>query len=52
MKNWAPLVWLAPGEEFFPLHVPKFLNNVILDKNSQVKNEENFVLTTKESLSK
>ncbi|XP_046430685.1 uncharacterized protein LOC124184710 [Neodiprion fabricii] len=28
IRSWAPLVWLAPGEEFLPLGVPEFLDNV------------------------
>ncbi|XP_076759213.1 uncharacterized protein LOC143428316 isoform X1 [Xylocopa sonorina] len=28
VRNWAPLVWLAPGELFLPLGVPEFLDNM------------------------
>lgn len=28
VKQWAPLVWLAPGEKFLPLDVNEFLDNV------------------------
>lgn len=28
IRSWAPLVWLAPGEEFLPLGVTEFLDNV------------------------
>ncbi|XP_024944647.1 uncharacterized protein LOC107271658 isoform X2 [Cephus cinctus] len=28
VQAWSPLVWLAPGEEFLPLGVPEFLENV------------------------
>lgn len=33
VRAWAPLVWLAPGEEFLPLGVPQFLENVEMGKN-------------------
>lgn len=32
VRNWAPLVWLAPGEKFLPLGVSEFLDNVQLDE--------------------
>ncbi|XP_076301048.1 uncharacterized protein LOC143219098 [Lasioglossum baleicum] len=28
VRDWAPLVWLAPGELFLPLGVPDFLDNM------------------------
>ncbi|KAI5707036.1 hypothetical protein M8J76_009597 [Diaphorina citri] len=28
-RQWAPLVWLAPGEQFFPSGVPEFLEHVL-----------------------
>lgn len=28
VKKWAPLVWLAPGEKFFPTSVLEFLRYV------------------------
>ncbi|CAK9795635.1 Vacuolar protein sorting-associated protein 62 [Anthophora plagiata] len=28
VRDWAPLVWLAPGERFLPLGVPEFLDNM------------------------
>ncbi|KAK9295643.1 hypothetical protein QLX08_010072 [Tetragonisca angustula] len=28
VQDWAPLVWLAPGELFLPLGVPEFLDNM------------------------
>lgn len=28
VQKWAPLVWLAPGEKFFPTNVPEFLRYV------------------------
>lgn len=33
VRNWAPLVWLAPGERYLPLGVPEFLENVNRDAN-------------------
>ncbi|XP_032691003.1 uncharacterized protein LOC116853843 [Odontomachus brunneus] len=32
IRDWAPLVWLAPGERFLPLGVPEFLDNVQSDQ--------------------
>ncbi|XP_003487426.1 uncharacterized protein LOC100743179 isoform X1 [Bombus impatiens] len=31
VRDWAPLVWLAPGELFLPLGVPEFLDNMQSD---------------------
>ncbi|CAB0036428.1 unnamed protein product [Trichogramma brassicae] len=31
IRDWAPLVWLAPGERFLPLGVPEFLDNMQAD---------------------
>ncbi|XP_053977124.1 uncharacterized protein LOC128875516 [Hylaeus volcanicus] len=31
VRDWAPLVWLAPGEQFLPLGVPEFLDNMQTD---------------------
>lgn len=28
VQKWAPLVWLAPGEKFFPIEVTHFLRYV------------------------
>lgn len=28
VRKWAPLVWLAPGETFFPTEVAEFLRFV------------------------
>lgn len=28
VRAWAPLVWFAPGEVFFPISVPEFLEHV------------------------
>lgn len=28
IRQWAPIVWLAPEEKFMPLGVDEFLNNV------------------------
>lgn len=33
IQDWAPLVWLAPGERFLPLGVPEFLDNMDVDEN-------------------
>ncbi|XP_023246281.1 uncharacterized protein LOC106647653 [Copidosoma floridanum] len=33
IRDWSPLVWLAPGERFLPLGVPEFLDNVEVDDN-------------------
>ncbi|KYN40824.1 hypothetical protein ALC56_04714 [Trachymyrmex septentrionalis] len=32
VRDWAPLVWLAPGERFLPLGVTEFLDNVQSDQ--------------------
>ncbi|KAG5345009.1 VPS62 protein, partial [Acromyrmex heyeri] len=32
VRDWAPLVWLAPGEQFLPLGVTEFLDNVQSDQ--------------------
>lgn len=32
IRDWAPLVWLAPGERFLPLGVTEFLDNVQSDQ--------------------
>ncbi|KAL1461850.1 hypothetical protein WDU94_013717, partial [Cyamophila willieti] len=29
IRQWSPLVWLAPGEQFFPSGVPEFLQHVL-----------------------
>ncbi|KZC12389.1 PREDICTED: uncharacterized protein LOC107190591 [Dufourea novaeangliae] len=31
VRDWAPLVWLAPGELFLPLGVPEFLDHMQSD---------------------
>ncbi|XP_011692008.1 PREDICTED: uncharacterized protein LOC105452525 [Wasmannia auropunctata] len=33
IRDWAPLVWLAPGERFLPLGVTEFLDNVQSDQH-------------------
>ncbi|KAG7200595.1 hypothetical protein KM043_001154 [Ampulex compressa] len=33
IRDWAPLVWLAPGERFMPLGVPEFLENMQREDN-------------------
>ncbi|XP_076630064.1 uncharacterized protein LOC143346144, partial [Colletes latitarsis] len=33
VRDWAPLVWLAPGELFLPLGVPEFLDNMQSDND-------------------
>ncbi|XP_066581581.1 uncharacterized protein [Prorops nasuta] len=33
IRDWAPLVWLAPGERFLPLGVPEFLENMQADES-------------------
>lgn len=32
VRNWAPLVWLAPGEKFLPGDVKEFFNHVHAEK--------------------
>lgn len=29
MQKWAPLVFMAPGEKFYPSDVPEFLDHMI-----------------------
>lgn len=41
IQEWAPLVWLAPGERFLPLGVPEFLDNM---------DEDDDYLSTRSSL--
>lgn len=33
MRQWAPLVWLAPGEKFMPSSVTDFLHHVHAEKS-------------------
>ncbi|CAG9860992.1 unnamed protein product [Phyllotreta striolata] len=36
VRQWAPLVWLSPGEKFMPYDVDSFLNNVyVADENGK-----------------
>ncbi|KAL0114705.1 hypothetical protein PUN28_011780 [Cardiocondyla obscurior] len=51
-QDWAPLVWLAPGERFLPLGVTEFLDNVQsdqyylrtkIDVESLLKNRSSFL---------
>lgn len=37
MKQWAPLIWLSPNEQYFPLSVDTFLENVHLQSESGVQ---------------
>ena len=40
MRQWAPLVWLAPGEKFMPSSVTDFLHHVHAEKSkTPVKNK-------------
>lgn len=34
VRQWAPLVWLAPGEQFMPGNVNDFLRNVHAEKST------------------
>ncbi|XP_050449143.1 uncharacterized protein LOC126850317 [Cataglyphis hispanica] len=52
IRDWAPLVWLAPGERFLPLGVTEFLDNVQSDQyylrtridiESLLKNQSSFL---------
>ncbi|XP_024886992.1 uncharacterized protein LOC112464304 [Temnothorax curvispinosus] len=52
IRDWAPLVWLAPGERFLPLGVTEFLDNVQsdqyylrtrIDVESLLKNRSSFL---------
>lgn len=53
VQKWAPLVWLAPGEKFFPSEVPKFLRYMTArSKNAEYsslpvgpKSEEMYLVT-------
>lgn len=59
VQKWAPLVWLAPGEKFFPSEVPKFLRYVtVRSKNAEFSNlpvgpkSEEMFLVTKSNIGK
>lgn len=59
VQKWAPLVWLAPGEKFFPSEVPKFLRYVtVRSKNAEFNNlpvgpkSEEMFLVTKSNIGK
>lgn len=54
VQKWAPLVWLAPGEKFFPSRVQEFLRHVSVRSKNDVefqnlpigpKSEEMFLVT-------
>ncbi len=53
VQKWAPLVWLAPGEKFFPTEVSEFLRYVtVRARNTEFQNlpigpksEEMFLVT-------
>ncbi|XP_030752097.1 putative vacuolar protein sorting-associated protein TDA6 isoform X1 [Sitophilus oryzae] len=37
VKQWSPLIWLAPDEKYMPLDVEQFLENVdIADENAKI----------------
>lgn len=61
--QWAPLVWLAPGEKFMPSPVEDFLNNIYITEDDgrkiineakpeilQRKNSKSYFLVTKGDL--
>lgn len=41
MRQWAPLVWLAPGEKFMPGDVTEFLPHVHAEKSKSRPNVNN-----------
>lgn len=59
VQKWAPLVWLAPGEKFFPTEVSKFLRYVTV-RTSDTESEnlpigpksEHMFLVTKSNIGK
>ena len=59
VQKWAPLVWLAPGEKFFPTEVPEFLRYVtVRSPNAQYEDlpvgpkTEHMFLVTKSNIGK
>lgn len=46
IKQWAPLIWLAPNETFFPANVENFLNYTVptLDINTRMNVDKNITL--------
>jgi hypothetical protein len=57
VRNWAPLVWLAPGERYFPSSVPEFLRHVTPYRDGAQSTElpggqssETWYLVTKQSI--
>lgn len=46
IKQWAPLIWLAPNESFFPSNVELFLNRTVpvLDVNVKINLDTNLTL--------
>lgn len=49
VQEWAPLVFLAPGEKFYPSDVTEFLNNMIAVPEKEENNAiyENVILSLK-----
>lgn len=45
MREWAPLVWLAPGERFMPGDVTEFLHHVHAEKAKVKPQQEEQILT-------
>lgn len=45
VREWAPLVWLAPGEKFMPGDVTEFLHHVHAEKAKIKPNPDEEVLT-------
>lgn len=41
VREWAPLVWLAPNEKFMPGDVTEFLQHVHAEKAKKHKNDGN-----------
>jgi hypothetical protein len=59
VRRWAPLVWLAPEERYFPSGVSDFLQHVTARRNDaqlssgvipEGQSSENWYLVTKQSV--
>lgn len=49
MRQWAPLVWLAPGEKFMPTAVTDFLHHVHAEKSKNPSPSNNKDTSTNEN---
>lgn len=50
VREWAPLVWLAPNEKFMPGDVTEFLQHVHAEKVKQRTSEEDLQIDDQEQL--